>query len=233
MQLNFDLDFPPVKLANESGLLAIGGDVSPGNLLLAYSQGIFPWYSDDEPVMWWSPNPRMIMKPADFKASKSLKKLVREGKYSFRIDTAFAEVMHQCAHSPRSGQIGTWITPDLTAGFIALHESGFAHSFEVFVDNKLVGGLYGLAIEKVFFGESMFYQLANASKLAFYHFIEFLKQNDFKLIDAQQETTHLKSLGAYTVTREDFIDLLNIYVSEPSLCGNWGTKVFRKIILSF
>lgn len=233
MQLNFDLDFPPVNLANESGLLAVGGDVSPGNLLLAYSKGIFPWYSDDEPVMWWSPNPRMILKPEYYKASKSLKKLVREGNYSLGIDTSFEEVMHHCAHNPRNGEQGTWITPELTASFVTLHQLGFAHSFEIFMDKKLVGGLYGLSIGKVFFGESMFFKVPNASKLAFYHFIEFLKQNDFKLVDAQQETSHLKSLGAYPITREDFLELLNVYVCEPSLCGNWGTNHLRKITLGF
>lgn len=232
MLFSFDLDFPPVDQANDAGLLAIGGTVSPGNLLLAYSKGIFPWNVESEPVMWWSPDPRMVLRPQDFKASKSLIKLVREANYSLGIDTCFENVMINCAFNPRKGEYGTWITPDLTDGFVALHKAGFAHSFEIFMDKKLVGGLYGLAIGQVFFGESMFHKVSNASKLAFYHLIEFLNQNNFKLIDAQQETQHLKSLGAYAIMRDEFVSLLNNYVDQPSLCGNWGKNQTRNVRLT-
>ncbi|MDD4373797.1 MAG: leucyl/phenylalanyl-tRNA--protein transferase [Bacteroidales bacterium] len=232
MQISYDLDFPPVNLSNEAGLLAVGGTVSPGNLLRAYSMGIFPWYSEADPIMWWSPDPRMVLRPEDYRASKSLKKLVREGNYKLGIDTCFKEVMNNCAQNPRKGDSGTWITADLTEGFVNLHEAGFAHSFEIFMNNELVGGLYGLAIGKVFFGESMFFKVSNASKLAFYHLIEFLLRNKFKLIDAQQETAHLKSLGAYSIMRRDFIDLLNNYVKQPGLYGNWGTKQSKLVQLN-
>jgi leucyl/phenylalanyl-tRNA--protein transferase len=232
MDLSVNLDFPPVSNANSVGLLAIGGNLSPGNMLMAYSKGIFPWYTEEDPLMWWSPDPRMILKPEDFKASKSLKSLVRKANYTMRIDSCFEKVMKNCAGISRKGEDGTWITKELTEVFLKLHQLGFAHSFEIFMQNELVGGLYGLAIGKVFFGESMFHKQSNASKLAFYHLVEFLKKNRFELIDAQQETPHLKSLGAYPVNRESFVKLLEKYIQNPSLIGIWGTSKTQFVQLS-
>ncbi|MBZ0242895.1 MAG: leucyl/phenylalanyl-tRNA--protein transferase, partial [Bacteroidales bacterium] len=195
---------------------------STERLLRAYSLGIFPWYSEDDPIMWWSPNPRMVIKPSDFKASKSLRKLLRDANYQVKIDYNFEEVISACASNPRKDQDGTWITNELKAALIRLHQLGFAHSFEIYTDKELVGGLYGLSLGKVFFGESMFHKVSNASKLAFYELTKFLKQHDFELIDAQQETAHLKSLGAYPVDRTYFLSLLEEYISAPTLRGNWG-----------
>lgn len=226
-------DFPPVQQSTAEGLLAIGGDLGIPRLIKAYSLGIFPWFSEDDPIMWWSPDPRMILKPADFKTSKSLKKIVRDSQYEIKIDTAFEEVISACGSMPRQGQEGTWITNDLKTAFILLHKIGLAHSFEIFMDNELVGGLYGLSLGKVFFGESMFYKVNNASKLAFYHFVNFLKEHDFALIDAQQETNHLKSLGAYAIERSHFIELLAHYLAEPTLQGNWGNGTAKLLKLSF
>jgi len=232
MDLSVNLDFPPVSNANSVGLLAIGGNLSPGNILMAYSKGIFPWYTEEDPLMWWSPNPRMILKPEDFKVSKSLKSLVRKANYTLRIDSCFETVMKNCAEISRKGEDGTWITKEMTEVFLKLHQLGFAHSFEIFMQNELVGGLYGLAIGKVFFGESMFHKQSNASKLAFYHLVEFLKINQFELIDAQQETPHLKSLGAYLANRESFVKLLEKYIQNPSLIGIWGTSKTQFVQLS-
>jgi len=215
-------DFPAVDNSTDEGLLAIGGDLSTKRLLRAYSLGIFPWYSEDDPIMWWSPNPRMVIKPNDFKPSKSLRKLLRDRNYQVKIDYKFEEVISACASNIRKDQDGTWITNELKAAVIRLHQLGFAHSFEIYIDNELVGGLYGLSLGKVFFGESMFHKVSNVSKLAFYELTKFLKQHDFELIDAQQETAHLKSLGAYPVDRNYFLSLLKEYISAPTFRGNWG-----------
>lgn len=226
-------DFPPVDSSTHEGLLAIGGDLSATRLLRAYSLGIFPWYSQDDPIMWWSPNPRMVIKPSDFRPSKSLRKLLRDGNYQLKIDSAFEEVITACALSIREDQAGTWITDELKAAYIRLHKMGFAHSFEIYINNELAGGLYGLSLGKVFFGESMFHHVSNTSKLAFYQLTEFLKQHDFELIDAQQETAHLKSLGAYPVDRTYFLSLLKKYITAPTLLGNWGNGRMGFESLSF
>jgi len=226
-------DFPAVENSTDEGLLAIGGDLSSARLLRAYSLGIFPWYSEDDPIMWWSPNPRMVMKPNDFYPAKSLRKLLRDSSYQFKIDCNFEEVIKACAVNNRKDQDGTWITDELSAAFIRLHKLGFAHSFEIYINEKLVGGLYGLSLGKIFFGESMFHHVSNASKLAFYQLTEFLKAHDFKLIDAQQETAHLKSLGAYPIDRTYFLSLLKENITAPTLRGNWGNGNAAYEVLNF
>ena len=216
-----DYTFPSAELAEADGLLAIGGDLNPWRLLNAYANGIFPWYNEDEPILWWSLDPRLVIRPGEMKVSKSLKHTLKTGKFEVRIDTNFRSVMEHCAETPREGQDGTWIIYDMVQAYCLLHEMGFAHSFETYLDGKLVGGLYGVSIGKAFFGESMFHTVSDASKVAFYHLHQFLIAHDFKLIDCQQETPHLKSLGAYPIPRHDFLIELEKLVLEPTLIGKW------------
>ncbi len=217
-----DYGFPSAELAEKDGLLAIGGDLSPLRLLNAYANGIFPWFDEDQPILWWSLDPRLIIRPGGMKISKSLRHTINSRKFEVKIDTNFRSVMKHCAEMPREGQDGTWILDEMVEAYCLLHELGFAHSFETYLDGKLVGGLYGVSIGKAFFGESMFHSVSDASKVAFYHLHQFLQSHDFKLIDCQQETDHLKSLGAYTIPRHDFLIELENLVTEPSLIGNWG-----------
>lgn len=233
-QLNDDdCFFPPVDHANPDGLLAFGGDLSPQRLIMAYANGIFPWYSEYEPILWWSLDPRLIIRPGEMKVSKSLRHTLRSGKFEMRIDTNFREVMLHCANTPREGQDGTWIIDDMVEAYCHLYELGIAHSFETYQNDTLVGGLYGLAIGKAFFGESMFHTVTDASKVAFYHLHQFLRNNDFKLIDCQQETKHLMSLGAYSVPRSEFLKELKVITREVSMVGNWGEKQCEAMYLHF
>lgn len=219
--LENDYGFPSAELAEPDGLLAIGGDLSPLRLLMAYANGIFPWYNEGEPILWWSLDPRLVIRPGEMKVSKSLRHTLRSGRFEVRIDTAFRSVMEHCAATPREGQDGTWITDDILETYCRLHDMGFAHSFETWQQDELVGGLYGVAIGKAFFGESMFHTVSDASKVAFWHLHQFLLSHDFKLIDCQQETGHLKSLGAYAIPRHDFLKELEALVLEPGLMGEW------------
>lgn len=231
-QLNDDdCFFPPADRANADGLLAFGGDLSPQRLIVAYANGIFPWYSEDEPFLWWSLDPRLIMRPGEMKVSHSLKHTLKSGKFEVRIDTNFREVMLHCADTPREGQDGTWIQDEMVDAYTHLHELGYAHSFETYLNGELVGGLYGIAIGKVFFGESMFHTVTDASKVAFYHLHQFLQNNGFKLIDCQQETSHLMSLGAYSIPRSEFLEELKTLTREASLVGNWGNKECEALYL--
>lgn len=231
-QLNDDdCSFPSAELANRDGLLAFGGDLSPERLLMAYANGIFPWYNELDPILWWSLDPRLIIRPGEMKVSKSLRRTVASGKFEVRIDTNFENVMLNCATVERDGQNGTWIHDEMIDAYCNLHKMGFAHSFETYKDNELVGGLYGLAIGKAFFGESMFHKVSDASKVAFCHLHEFLKQHDFKIIDCQQETPHLKSLGAFAIPRKDFLDEIGELVKMPTLKGNWGTGNTIEVLL--
>ena len=231
-QLNDDhCFFPPADRANKDGLLAFGGDLSPQRLVVAYANGIFPWYSENEPLLWWSLDPRLIIRPGEMKVSKSLKRTLKSGKFEVRIDTRFREVMLRCAETPREGQDGTWIQDEMVEAYTHLHELGIAHSFETYLDDDLVGGLYGLSIGQVFFGESMFHAVTDASKVAFYHLHLFLKEHGFRLIDCQQETSHLMSLGAYAIPRKDFLDELKTLTAEPGLIGNWGTGEWEELSL--
>lgn len=231
-QLNDDdCFFPPADRANEDGLLAFGGDLSPQRLLNAYSNGIFPWYSDDEPLLWWSLDPRLVIRPGEMKVSKSLRHRMKSGRYKVGIDTCFREVMLHCAKTPRKDQDGTWIVDEMVDAYCRLHELGYAHSFETYEDGELVGGLYGLSIGKAFFGESMFHTASDASKVAFHHLHQFLQEHGFQLIDCQQETEHLKSLGAYAIPRSEYLDELKTLVQEPTLVGNWGKADWQAVQL--
>jgi leucyl/phenylalanyl-tRNA---protein transferase len=201
--------FPPVSAAlNEpNGLLAAGGQLRPDWLLKAYAQGIFPWYNDDEPILWWSPDPRMVVVPGEHRISRSLARTLKSGRFEIRCDTAFAEVMAGCA-APRGGQAGTWIHPEMQAAYFLLYEQGWAHSVETWLDGRLVGGLYGLAIGRAFFGESMFHRVTDASKLAFVHLAQKLAAEAYVVIDCQMSTQHLASLGGREVSRAQFVQWL-------------------------
>ena len=225
-------DFPPVGQSTKDGLLAIGGDLSPERLLVAYSSGIFPWYSEGEPILWWSLDPRMVMKPSELKVTKSLWKTIESHKYSCSFDTDFEGVIRACATVPRIDDIteeeddtdepSPWISEDMIVAYCDLHNMGFAHSVEVYQDNELVGGLYGVAIGKVFCAESMFHTKTDASKVALYNLCQFLIRNGFELIDSQQETGHMKRMGAAPIPRKEFMKLLKGLVKQQSLVGNWG-----------
>lgn len=207
-QLSDQLIFPNPQHA-EDGVLAIGGDLSPQRLLLAYRNGIFPWYNEDEPIIWHAPDPRFVLFPEKFYCSKSLKRLIKQEKYNYKINSNFEAVIRNCKQVERSEQDGTWINNEMETAYIALHRLGFAHSIEVYNSNNvLVGGLYGIKLGSVFFGESMFHLESNTSKLAFYYLITHF---DLKLIDCQVHTDHLESLGAEEIKLNSFLDLLNKY----------------------
>ncbi|SHJ47899.1 leucyl/phenylalanyl-tRNA--protein transferase [Arenibacter nanhaiticus] len=202
------LQFPPVDDADEDGLLAVGGDLSPERLLLAYQNGIFPWFNEDEVILWWSPDPRMVLFPDEIKISKSMKQVINSGKFKITWNTRFKEVLDQCASIPRAGQGGTWITENMKAAYCLLHQKGIAKSIEVWENNSLVGGLYGIDLGEVFCGESMFSKSSNASKIALIYLAQELQQKNYKLIDCQVYTAHLESLGAKEISREEFIAIL-------------------------
>ena len=204
-----ELWFPPVHEALEDGLLAIGGDLSTERLLLAYRSGIFPWFNDDELPMWWCPDPRFVLIPEEVKVSKSMKQVMRNGGFELRVNTAFAQVITACQQTPREGQPGTWITEEVKNAYIRLHELGYAHSAEAWRDGSLVGGLYGVRLGKVFFGESMFSKVSNASKYAFISYAALLQSEGVELIDCQVHTEHLGRLGAKVISRESFIMLVD------------------------
>ena len=211
--LTNELFFPPVAMADETGLLAIGGDLNTERLLLAYRSGIFPWYNEDEPICWWSPDPRFVLFPGELKVSSSMKTVLQNGKYRFSVNRAFAQVIQNCKTVSRAGQDGTWISPAMQKAYTTLHELGYAHSAETWQDGELVGGLYGIRLGNVFFGESMFSGKPNASKFAFINYVRQLQKENVKLIDCQLHTNHLESLGARMIPRQQFIDMLVI----PSL----------------
>jgi leucyl/phenylalanyl-tRNA--protein transferase len=203
--------FPNPEDATADGLLAIGGDLSVGRLLLAYNSGIFPWFEDDQPILWWSPDPRMLLFPEKFKVSKSLRKTLKSEKFRITFNKNFAEVIKYCANTQRKGQAGTWITNEMQKAYVALHKAGHAVSIEVWENDKLVGGLYGIDLprKKVFCGESMFSLVNDASKVAFYHLSEYLKTKDYKFIDCQIYNEHLESLGAEEIDRSIFLAFLS------------------------
>jgi leucyl/phenylalanyl-tRNA--protein transferase len=206
--LDKDLVFPPVHFAEPDGLLAMGGDLSPERLLLAYRSGIFPWYEGDH-ILWWCPDPRFILFPAELKISKSIKPLLNRNEFEFTVNKAFAEVIHHCKKITRPGQEGTWITDEVEKAYLKMHELGFAFSAEVWKDGWLAGGLYGIKLGKVFFGESMFSKQSNASKYAFTRYVQQLKEEGIRLIDCQVYTAYLESLGAKMILRNDFTRLLH------------------------
>lgn len=200
--------FPDVEEALEDGLLAIGGDLTQDRLLLAYRQGIFPWFNEDELPMWWCPDPRFVLFPQELTVSKSMKPLLKGNTLEFRANTSFEQVIRNCQQTRRKGQEGTWITEEVLNSYCALHTSGYAHSAEAWKDGELVGGLYGIRLGKVFFGESMFSKESNASKFAFINYVRQLQEEGVQLIDCQVYTDHLKTLGARLISRRLFTDLL-------------------------
>jgi leucyl/phenylalanyl-tRNA--protein transferase len=215
--------FPPVDTALKSpdGLLCAGEDLTPARILEAYRQGIFPWYSDGDPVLWWSPDPRMVLFPDELQVSRSLAKIVRRGSFETRVDTAFTRVMRECA-APRNGQSGTWIVPEMIEAYGKLHAQGFAHSVESWQGDELVGGLYGLWLGKVFFGESMFSRTTDASKAALVQLVAIVSAKGARVIDCQQATRHLESLGARPIARKAFSQLLQESIQCAPSGESWA-----------
>jgi len=206
--LNAELKFPSVEMAGEEGLLAIGGDLATERLLLAYHSGIFPWYNEGEPICWWSPDPRFVLYPSGLIMSKSMKTVLQGNKFKFTINHAFTNVIQNCKNISRKGQDGTWISQDMQKAFTLLHEKGYAHSAEAWMGEKLVGGLYGIRLGNIFFGESMFSIEQNASKFAFINYVRHLQKEQVQLIDCQVYTRHLESLGARMISRKLFTKIL-------------------------
>ena len=220
-----DLVFPPPDYADPSGLIAIGGDLSSERLLEAYRVGIFPWYSDDQPILWWSPDPRLVLELDRFKIARSLRKTLKKGIFKVTFDRVFEEVIAACATVDRDGQQGTWITQEMQDAYIKLHGLGFAHSVETWFDNQLVGGLYGVSLGKAFFGESMFHLKSDASKVALATLVERLKAWGFRFIDAQMTTEHLVSLGAQELSRRIFLKQLQSALRHPTKRGKWRIDI--------
>jgi leucyl/phenylalanyl-tRNA--protein transferase len=220
-QLSDRLIFPPVELAEPSGLLAIGGDLSPDRLLLAYRSGIFPWYSEGDPILWWCPSPRMIIFPTEFRIPKRLARLVRRKTYSITMDKTFSRVIKGCAVTDRRHEEGTWITEDMIQAYCRLHELGYAHSVECWLGDTLVGGLYGISLGGIFFGESMFSREPNSSKVALVHLVNKLLQWNFDLIDCQMKTRHLMQFGAREIPGSDFQDILEKSLSGSTQRDKW------------
>jgi len=214
--------FPPVECAlpDPNGLLAAGGDLSPARLIDAYQRGIFPWFGEDDPVLWWSPDPRMVLYSEELRVSRSLRRVLRSGRFRVTMDMAFAAVMAGCAE-PRPGQDGTWITPAMTAAYHRLGALGYAHSVETWIGDRLVGGLYGVALGRMFFGESMFARETDASKVAFVHLVRQLERWEMPLIDCQMSTAHLASLGAREIPRPEFTRVVRRLVSQPPVPAPW------------
>lgn len=214
--------FPPVTTAlrEPDGLLAAGADLSQARLIDAYSKGIFPWFSEGQPLLWWSPDPRMVLFPPEFRISRSLARRLRRCDYEIRTDTCFEAVMRACA-APRAGQDGTWITADMIAAYSALNRRGIAHSVETWIGGELAGGLYGIALGRMFYGESMFARAADASKLALAHLVRQLQRLDFGMIDCQMKTAHLASFGAREIPRSEFMLKLQELVNYPVQSGEW------------
>ncbi len=221
-RLTHKLIFPPAHHADPDGLLAVGGDLSPERLLLAYQQGIFPWYSANMPILWWSPDPRLVLFPDELKVSKSLHRALKKGVFKVTADRAFLEVIRHCAAVKREYGEGTWIVPEMVEAYHSLHRLGYAHSVESWQEGELVGGLYGVAMGHVFFGESMFTEKTDASKVALVHLVRLLRQWHFELIDCQVTTAHLKSFGAREISRQDFFERLAAATAEPDRRGSWS-----------
>lgn len=222
MWLPTELCFPPVSLANRDGLLAVGGDLSLERLLLAYSSGIFPWPSEGLPLLWFAPPQRAVIRPAELHVGRSLRKVVTRGPFEVRMDTAFSSVIAACAKIPRRHESGTWIVPDMVQAYTALHEAGFAHSVETFLDGELVGGLYGVSLGGLFFGESMFAKTDDASKVAMVRLAQQLQAWDFDLIDGQVMNPHLERLGFALIPRSDYLTVLQASLKRPTRRGNWS-----------
>jgi len=220
--LSTDTPFPPLAQAlhQPNGLLAAGGDLSPERLLDAYRHGIFPWFSSGDPILWWSPDPRMVLFPDEIKISRSLSKTLRRGQYEIRTDSVFEQVMRACA-SPREGQNGTWIQEEIVEAYVRLHHMGLAHSVETWMDNELVGGLYGVSLGHMFYGESMFSRKTDASKIALAHLATQLNHWHFGMIDCQMNTAHLASMGAREIPRAQFLTRLQELIHYTNIASPW------------
>ena len=219
---NTNFPFPPVNSSTPEGIVAVGGNLSPGMLLSAYRQGIFPWFSEGDPVIWWSPDPRCVLFLKEIHISRSMKKVLRRGRFRISLDTHFAEVITACSEAPRRGQYGTWITREMRDAYIELHRLGYAHSIEVWDGERLGGGLYGVALGSCFFGESMFSSTTNGSKVALIRLSQILDEWGFELIDCQVYSPHLESLGARQIPREEFIKRLSGCLKKEILRNNWS-----------
>jgi leucyl/phenylalanyl-tRNA---protein transferase len=220
-QLDSTNRFPNPEQADKSGLLAVGGSLDSSRLLTAYSMGIFPWYSEGEPILWWSPDPRLILVPAQLKISKSLHRTIQNKGFCVKFDTGFEKVIDLCSKVQRPGGQGTWITDEMKRAYVHLHQLGFAHSAETYLEDKMVGGLYGVSLGKVFFGESMFYKIRDASKVALVQLIKKLTEWEFHFIDAQVETPHLTSMGGSLIPRKYFLLKLKEALMFPDIRGKW------------
>jgi leucyl/phenylalanyl-tRNA--protein transferase len=220
-----EIVFPSPELAEEDGLLAVGGDLSLKRLVLAYSMGIFPWYSDDSPILWWSPDPRLALVPGDLKVSRSLRQTIKKGTYRTTFDNAFERVIRGCAESRREDEDGTWITEDMIRAYCRLHDEGFAHSVESWAGSELAGGLYGVALGGVFYGESMFTRKSDASKVAFVKLVQQLTEWKFRIIDCQVATRHLISLGAKEVPRSEFLRIVRKAIKVHTPHGKWSGPI--------
>lgn len=223
-RLDDRLVFPPVHLA-EDGLLALGGDLKPERLILAYSQGVFPWYAENLPILWHSPDPRMVMTTGDLVIQRSLRKQIRRAPYRLALDTAFEQVLMGCSEAPRPGQTGTWLIPEMVDAYLELHELGFAHSIEAWRGDTLVGGLYGVSLGAAFFGESMFTKAPDASKIAYSAIVRQLELWQIGLIDCQVHTDHLERFGAHEVPRAHYLELLKVALDEPTKRGRWAFEM--------
>ena len=220
-QLSSDIVFPPVELTSEIGILAIGGDLTPERLLLGYRNGIFPWYSEGEPILWWSPDPRFVLFPDELIISRSMRKVLKKNLFSVTFDQEFRRVMFECSQ-PRKNQPGTWITPEMLEAYCILHEMGYAHSIEVWQDDDLAGGLYGVSLGRCFFAESMFTRIDNASKAALIILSERLRDRGFMMIDCQVYTRHVATFGARDIPRSEFREILSDALQHETYRGNWG-----------
>lgn len=216
------LIFPAPQYAEPSGILAAGGDLKPERLLLAYRSGIFPWFTEDDPILWWSPDPRFVLFPSELVVSRSMRPYFNQKRFSITLDTCFEQVIRACGTQSREGQDGTWITEEMVEAYCLLHQQGCAHSVEVWDNSILVGGLYGISLGHIFFGESMFSKVSNASKYGFIALVRRLEQLGFLLVDCQQETRHLASLGARPIARTQFLEILESAAWDDYLSGNWG-----------
>jgi leucyl/phenylalanyl-tRNA---protein transferase len=223
-RLDDRLVFPPVEHA-EDGLLALGGDLRPERLLLAYSKGIFPWYAENLPILWHSPDPRMVMTTDDLVVQRSLRKAIKKQPYRLTMDTAFDQVLEGCSQVPRPNQNGTWLIPEMVKAYTTLHALGFAHSIEAWQGDTLVGGLYGVSLGAAFFGESMFARAPDASKIAYVAAVRQLDAWGIRLIDCQVHTEHLERFGAYEIARSDYLELLEAALDEPTRRGKWSFDI--------
>lgn len=219
--LDDSIKFPHPVNAESNGLLAVGGDLSAERLITAYKSGIFPWFSEGDPILWFSPDPRLVIFLDELSVTKKLQKIITKGEFEVRFDTSFNEVVQSCAKKGRKGQAGTWITEDMIEAYSELHKRGYAHSVETYKDGTLVGGLYGVSLGGAFFGESMFYDKSNASKVALYYLVQRLKKWNFDFIDSQVPNDHMKSMGGKEIDRESFLNMLEKSLEKETRKGSW------------